>query len=72
MQQQLSAMLLKRHMASSAKNILCIIATVVFRNRITGGGFMFNKYIDKKATNLVAGRISNWITLNRENSEMLR
>jgi len=33
---------------------------------------MFNKYIDKKATNLVAGRIFNWITLNRENSEMLR
>lgn len=75
MQQQLPAVLSKRPMASSAKNILCITTTDVLGTRIIWGGgvgFVFNKYIDKKATNLVAERISNRVTLNRENSEMLR
>lgn len=40
-----------------------------------GGGkedFVFNKYIDRKATNLAAERISNRVTPNRQNNEMLR
>lgn len=56
MQQQLSAMLLKIHMLSNTKKILCIIVAVYWEQEIASLGFMFDKYIAKQAINFAAGK----------------